>query len=155
MNAEHFLAKMKTQLGIEMGTTAWMSYDQDQINAHGGLTGDDGPIHNDPVWAAKATGFGGTIVQGSLILSSFTRMAKSLDWPEGDIAYRMNYGFDRIRITAPVKTGQSFRGRFSLKDATPKNDKAILLTLDTTIEVQGGTKPAIAAVWLTYLQFNS
>lgn len=142
-------------IGQEIGRTDWISYDQTQVDAHGRLTGDDGPIHSDPEWAARETGFGGSIVQGSLLLSTFTRMAKSLEWPDGDLAYRMNYGFNRVRIINPVKTAQPFRGRFQLKDSRAKSELALLVTMDATLETEGSEQPAIAAEWLAYLQFNS
>lgn len=154
-NAADFLDEIKSMAGQEIGVTDWLSFDQDQINAHGSLTGDQGPIHNDPEWCAANTPFGGTIVQGSLILSTFTQMAKSLEWPAGDIAFRMNYGFNRIRIITPVKTGQKFRGRFALKDAVLKSDTSVLATLEAVIEGEGDETPAIVAEWLAFMQFNS
>ena len=155
IGADAFLADIKQRKGEEIGLTDWWSFDQDQVNAHGALTGDDGPIHSDPEWAARETAFGGSILQGSLMLSCFTKMAKSLAWPDGDVAYRMNYGFDRIRIVSPVRTGQKFRGRFRLSDARKKSDAALLLKLDAVIEAEGNDKPSVVAEWLAFMQFNS
>jgi len=154
LSTRQFEEALGPKIGQEIGLTEWIKYDQAQVDAHGQLTGDDGPIHSDPEWAARETGFGGSIVQGSLLLSTFTRMAKSLEWPDGDLAYRMNYGFNRVRIIRPVKTAQHFRGRFRLKESRPKSDLALLVTMDATIETEGSEQPAIAAEWLAYLQFN-
>lgn len=154
-NAMEFLDDIKSRAGQEMGVTDWLCFDQGDVNAHGDLTGDQGPIHNDPVWCAANTQFGGTIVQGSLLLSTFTKMAKSLEWPDGDISFRMSYGYNRIRIINPVKTGQRFRGRFTLKEAKAKSDTALVLTLDAVIEGEGNDAPSVVTEWLAYLQFNS
>lgn len=154
-NATEFLDNIKARAGQEMGVTDWLCFDQDDVNAHGDLTGDQGPIHNDPEWCAANTPFGGTIVQGSLLLSTFTKMAKSLEWPDGDISFRMSYGYNRIRIINPVKTGQRFRGCFALKEAKAKSDTALLLTLDAVIEGEGNETPSVVTEWLAYMQFNS
>lgn len=154
-NAKDYLATLEPRLGTEIGVTEWLAYDQADVDAHSSLTGDDGPIHSDPEWAARETAFGGSIVQGSLLLSTFTKMAKSLKWPDGDIAYRMNYGFDRIRIISPVKTGQRFKGKFVLKEVSPKTDSAILIKMNATIEAEGADRPAVVAEWLAFMQFNS
>lgn len=155
LSADEFLQALGPRLGGEMGLTEWLSYDQQAVNDHGQRTQDDGPIHNDPAFGREQTPFGGTIVQGSLLLSSFTGMAKSLIWPDGDFAYRLNYGFNKVRIIQPVKTGQRFRGRFHLSAAEKKSDTALLVKLAATIEGEGDDMPAIAAEWLIFLQFNS
>lgn len=154
-NAMEFLDDIKSRAGQELGVADWLSFDQDDINAHGSLTGDQGPIHNDPAWCKINTPFGGTIVQGSLLLSTFTHQARQLDWPDGDFAFRLNYGFNRIRIITPVKTGQKFRGRFTLKDAAAKSETSVQVTLEAVIEGEGDDTPAIVAEWLVYFQFNS
>ena len=154
-NAKDYLTDILEKCGQEMGVSDWRSFDQNEVWAHGKLTGDDGPIHNDPEWSAAHTPFGGTIVQGSLLLSTLTQMAKKLQWPEGDMLFRMNYGFNRIRIINPVATGQKYRGRFSLQSAAMKGDHALVVTLGTVLEVEGQTDPALVAEWLIYLQFNS
>ena len=154
-NAEAFLSFVQANRGEEFGVSPWCSYDQEGVTAHGLLTGDYGPIHADPEWCKENTQFGGTILQGSLIISSLTQMARSLKWPDGDIAFRMNYGFDRIRIIQPIKTGANFRGRFFLKEAKPKGDKALLVEVEVKIEDQNSEKPALLIDWLFYIQFNS
>ena len=153
-NAIEFRDYVLEKQGEEIGLSDWTSYDQEGVTAHGVLTGDYGPIHSDPEWCKKNTAFGGTILQGSLILSSLTKMAKSLKWPDGDIKFRMNYGFDRIRIINPVKTGGDFRGRFKLKDAVQKGDSALLITVEVVIEDKETEKAALLIDWLFYIQFN-
>jgi acyl dehydratase len=154
-DAENFLRDLKAKTGEEMGLTQWYCYDQAAVSSHAATSGDDGPIHNDPDYCKANTPFGGTIVQGSLLLSTFTRMAKSLVWPEGEMVFRLSYGFNKVRIIQPVKTGQMFRARFHLKHSEPKGVKAALVTLDASFEAEGSQGAVLAAEWLVYLQFSS
>ena len=114
-DAANFLAALNAKTDPDMGLTDWFCYDQQAVDIHAKNSGDDGPVHNDPDYCKAHTPFGGTIVQGSLLLSTCTKMAKSLVWPDGDMVFRLNYGFDKVRIIRPVKTGQRFRSRFALK----------------------------------------
>ena len=61
----------------------------------------------------------------------------------------INYGFDRVRFTAPVPTGSRIRGRFTLKslDELPSRDIALCYT--ATVELEGVDRPALVADWLT------
>ena len=153
--AENFLEALKAKTGDEMGLTEWYCYDQTAVSTHGANSGDDGPIHSDPAYCKAHTPFGGTIVQGSLLLSTFTRMAKSLVWPPGDMVFRLSYGFNKVRIIQPVKTGQNFRARFHLKDSEPKGEGAVLVTLQASLEAEGTPGAVLVAEWLAYLKFGS
>ena len=64
----------------------------------------------------------------------------------------LNYGFDRIRMTNPVRSGSRIRGRFVLKDLAERGRGQWLSTLAVSVEVEGQPKPAIVADWLS-LQF--
>lgn len=154
-DAAKFLEALRAKTGDEMGITEWYCYDQTAVSTHGANSGDDGPIHSDPAYCKAHTQFGGTIVQGSLLLSTFTRMAKSLIWPPGEMVFRLSYGFNKVRIIQPVKTGQRFRARFHLKQAEAKGDAAVLVTLDVSLEAEGTPAVVLAAEWLAYLKFGS
>ena len=154
-DAAGFLAALKAKTDPSLGLTDWFSYDQQAIDNHAKTTGDDGPVHNDPDYCKAHTPFGGTIVQGSLLMSTLTRMAKSLEWPDGEMVFRLSYGYNKVRIIQPIKTDQRFRGRFRLKDAEAKGNHALLITVDITLEGEGDDSPAIAAEWLFYVQFAS
>jgi acyl dehydratase len=64
----------------------------------------------------------------------------------------LNYGFDKVRFTAPVPTGKRIRGRFVLRDMIERSAGQWLSTLTVTIEIEGESKPAAIAEWLG-LQF--
>jgi len=154
-DAAGFLAALKAKTNPDLGFTDWFTYNQQAIDNHAKTSGDDGPIHNDPEYCKAHTPFGGTIVQGSLLMSTLTRMAKSLEWPDGEMVFRLSYGYDKVRIIQPINTDQRFRGRFRLKDAKAKENHALLITVDITLEGEGDGGPALAAEWLFYVQFAS
>ncbi len=155
MTCQAFLDEMSARKGEIIGRTDWMAYSQKNIDAFSELTGEKGPIHNDPEWAEANTPFQSTLVQGHLLISSFTAMAKSLKWPEADFDYRLNYGYDRIRIMAPVKTDQRFCTDFTLKNIIRKAPLGLLATVEVKLQAEDNDKPSIIAEWLFYIQFKS
>ncbi len=138
-------------IGTEIGLSAWKLIDQSMVDAASELTGDAGPIHDDPIEAALIAPFGGTIVQGFLMLSHLTGFAKSVAVPDQGVIYRLNYGFDRVRFITPVPTGTRIRGRFALATLAAKGADGALLTMKATIEAEGIDQPAVVADWLAYL----
>ncbi len=87
------------------------AYRSVDFDTFAGLTGDDGAIHTDPDEAARIAPFGDTIAQDFMLLSHLTGFAKSLSLPRDGVAFRLNYGFDRVRIITPVPVGARIRGR--------------------------------------------
>ena len=154
-DAAQFKAALEAKTEPDMGVTDWFCYDQQAVDIHAKTSGDDGPIHNDPDYCKAHTPFGGTIVQGSLLLSTLTRMAKSLEWPGGEMVFRLSYGYNKVRIIQPIKTGQRFRGRFAYKHTETKGTNALLITVDAMFEGEGDDRPAVVAEWLIYIQFAS
>jgi acyl dehydratase len=61
----------------------------------------------------------------------------------------VNYGFDRLRLVSPVKSGSKIRGRFVLKSLVSKSDTQHQLVHTVTIEIEGAEKPALVADWVT------
>jgi acyl dehydratase len=63
----------------------------------------------------------------------------------------VNYGLDRVRFLAPVRSGKRVRGRFTLDGLEDKAPGQILLRHVVTVDIEGEDKPALSAVWLTLL----
>jgi acyl dehydratase len=63
----------------------------------------------------------------------------------------VNYGLDRVRFLAPVRSGKRVRGRFTLDGVENKAAGQILLRHLVTVEIEDEDKPALSAVWLTLL----
>ena len=60
----------------------------------------------------------------------------------------VNYGLDRVRFLAPVRSGKRIRGRFVLDSVEEKAPGQILLRHMVTVEIEGEEKPALTAIWL-------
>jgi len=142
------VATLGTLVGREFAPTEWITIDQARINQFADCTGDHQFIHVDPVRAAE-TPFGGTIAHGFLSLSLLSTLAYETIPPIADTDIGVNYGFDRIRFAAPVKSGARVRGRFTLAGMTVRPSGWIHFDYDVTVEIEGSAKPALTARWLT------
>ena len=104
--------------------------------------------HLDAERAARETPFGGTIAHGFLTLSLLSTLAyEALPEIEG-ATMGMNYGFEQIRFTAPVKTGARVRAVFKLIDAQIRKSGRVLSTYEVKLEVENTVKPALTANWI-------
>ena len=136
-----------SRIGEEVGVSSWIAIDQQRIDTFADATEDHQFIHVDPE-AAKAAGLGGTIAHGFLSLSLLSRMAAEASLlPEG-LKMALNYGLDRVRFLAPVRSGSKVRGRFTLDSIEEKAPGQWLLRHTVTVEIEGEDKPALSAQWL-------
>jgi acyl dehydratase len=141
------LDEIRSRIGEEVGVSSWLTVDQVRIDVFADATEDHQFIHVDPA-AAAAAGLGGTIAHGFLSLSLLSRMAaEGMLIPEG-VKMALNYGFDRVRFLAPVKSGKRVRGRFTLDSVEEKAPGQVLMRHLVTVEIEGEDKPALAAIWL-------
>ena len=141
------LDDIRAQIGNEIGVSSWLLVDQDRIHAFAEATEDRQFIHVDPATAAQ-TPFGGTIAHGFLTLSLLSRMAaETMLIPDG-LKMAVNYGLDRVRFLAPVRSGKRVRGRFSLDSIEEKATGQWLMRHSVTVEIEDEQKPALTAVWL-------
>jgi acyl dehydratase len=143
----HTPEELKARIGNEIGLSDWVEVTQDMINRFADLTDDHQFIHVDPILAAK-TPFGGTIAHGFLVLSLLAKLGKAAEFVLQGVQMGVNYGFDKVRLMAPVKSGKRIRGRFVLKDLVERTPGQWLSTLAVTVEIEGESKPAIVAEWL-------
>ena len=144
------LDEIRARIGEEIGISGWLNVDQDRIAAFADATEDRQFIHVDPEAAAR-TAFGGTIGHGFLTLSLLSRMgAEALLLPD-NVRMVVNYGLDRVRFLAPVRSGKRIRGRFTLDALDERSAGQILLRHLVTVEIEDEDKPALSAVWLALL----
>jgi len=141
------LAEIRARIGTEVGVSSWLTVDQARIEAFADATDDHQFIHVDPDAAAK-TPFGGTIAHGFLTLSLLSRMAADAMLVPDGVRMGVNYGFDRVRFLAPVKSGKRVRGRFTLDSIEEKAPGQWLLRHTVTVEIEDEGKPALIAQWL-------
>lgn len=144
------LDEIRTRIGEEIGVSGWLTIDQDRIDEFAEATEDRQFIHVDPDAAAR-TPFGGTIAHGFLSLSMLSRMAAEGMLVPDSIRMAVNYGLDRVRFIAPVRSGKRIRGRFRLDSVDEKAPGQLLLRHTVTVEIEGEEKPALTAEWLGLL----
>jgi acyl dehydratase len=144
------LDNIRSRIGSEVGVSSWLTMGQDRINEFAEATEDRQFIHTDPEAAAQ-TPFGGTIGHGFLTLSMLSRMAAEGMLVPGNSKMAVNYGLDRVRFIAPVRSGKRIRGRFRLDSIEEKAPGQLLLRHTVTVEIEGEEKPALTAEWLGLL----
>jgi acyl dehydratase len=138
-------------VGRELGTSDWITVSQDRIDQFAACTGDRQWIHVDVERSKRESPFGGPIAHGYLSLSLLATMIMELGIVPPDAASALNYGLDKVRFITPVKTGARVRLRASLALAEPQSGGRVLLKLNSTLEIDGETKPALVAEVLCML----
>ena len=139
------------KVGQELGTTNWVALDQPTIQAFADCTGDQQWIHTDVPRARKESPFGGPVAHGMLTLSLLPMWLFDLPAAPADAGAILNYGFDKVRFVAPVKSGARVRAKVKLIAATPKEKGRLLLTQEYTVEIENEPKPALIAELLVML----
>jgi acyl dehydratase len=142
------LDEMKTYIGKEIGVSDWFTLDQERINKFADVTEDHMFLHVKPEMA-KATPFGGTIAHGLLTLSMVPVMAYQAMPGMSGTKMGVNYGYNKVRFMAPVKSGKRVRGHFVLKGLEPQSGGRMQILQDVTVEIEGEEKPALIAEWVT------
>ena len=138
---------IRSRIGEEVGVSSWIEIDQERIDTFADATEDHQFIHID-AQAAAAAGLGGTIAHGFLSLSLLSRMAADASLMPDGLKMALNYGLDRVRFLAPVRSGKRIRGRFTLDSIEEKAPGQWLLRHTVTVEIEGEEKPALSAQWL-------
>jgi acyl dehydratase len=145
------IAGVQGLVGQHLGHSEWVEITQEMVNTFADATGDHQWIHVDPERAARESPFGGPIAHGYLTLSIVPHLLPQIIEISG---YRMgvNYGTEKVRVPAPVPVGSRVRAGATLDAATPF-DGGIQMNLGVTVEIEGGSKPAMVAtvVYRRYL----
>ena len=138
---------IRSRIGEEIGVSSWIVVDQARIDVFAGATEDRQFIHTDPA-AAALSPFGGTIAHGFLSLSLLSRMSAEVMLVPDGVKMGVNYGLDRVRFLAPVRSGKRVRGRFVLVSIEERAAGQVLMRHTVTVEIENEEKPALTAVWL-------
>lgn len=144
--------KLRGLVGNELGVSDWLVVTQGRVDAFAECTEDRQWIHVDRDKAAAGP-LGGTVAHGFLLLSLLPRfLGESALFRQG---FRMavNYGLNRVRFVSPVRTGARVRNRAVLKGVERKGFRRMLATVENTIEVEGGSRPAVVAELLVLIVF--
>jgi acyl dehydratase len=138
-------------VGRELGVTDWITVSQDRVDQFAACTGDRQWIHVDVERATRESPFGGPIAHGYLTLSLVGALVIELGVIPPDAASGLNYGLDKVRFVSPVKAGARVRLRASLASAERQGGGRMLLKLQSTLEIEDATRPALIAEVLCML----
>jgi acyl dehydratase len=128
--------------GTDLGYTDYRTVTQDQVNLFADATDDHQWIHVDPE-RAKNGPFGAPIAHGFLTLSLAVPFWTELLDVKG-VTTKVNYGLDKVRFPAPVKVGSQVRMTATVAEVVEVSG-GYQIAVDQTIEIDGGTKPAVVA----------
>jgi acyl dehydratase len=133
-------------VGRHLGHSDWLEITQERVERFAEATDDHQWIHVDVERAERESPFGGPIAHGYLTLSLVTPLVGQIIDTRG---FRMgvNYGAEKVRFPAPVPVGSRVRASATLDEATPF-EGGVQMNLGVTIEVEGQSKPALAAAIL-------
>jgi acyl dehydratase len=139
--------ELKTQVGKELGTSSWVTIEQDRIDTFAEATGDHQWIHVEPE-RAKDGPFGSTIAHGFLTLSLIPALSWEVYTIEG-ARLSVNYGLNKLRFITPVKVGSRVRAHLTVASVEDVPGDALQVAMNVTIELEGAEKPAAVAETLT------
>ena len=143
--------ELQAKVGQDIGTSDWFEVTQERINKFAEATGDFQFIHIDEE-KAKLTPFGGTIAHGFLTLSLIPVLAAMTEGARvTDVKMGVNYGGNKVRFLAPVRSGKRVRGRFKLLSFDEKRPGQWQQTNEFTVEIEGEEKPAMIAEWISQI----
>lgn len=128
--------------GTDLGWSDWLEVTQGRVDLFADATDDHQWIHTDPE-RAKDGPFGGAIAHGFLSLSLAVKFWTELLDVTG-VTTKVNYGLDKVRFISPVKVGARVRMNAVIAEVT-EIAGGYQLAVDQTIEIDGGSKPAVVA----------
>ena len=140
--------EMVAAVGTKFEPGEWIEVTQDRINTFADCTEDHQFIHIDPEAAAK-TPFGTTIAHGFLTLSLLSKLIEGNGVVPENVVMGLNYGFDKVRFLAPVKSGKRVRAHVEVKSIDQKDDNRFLINNSISVEIEGEDTPALVAEWLS------
>ncbi len=146
------LQSLKGFVGREIATTDWCLVTQDRIRQFAEATEDRQWIHVDPERAERESPYGATIAHGFLTLSLLSYFMKQAIQIPRDVRLSINYGLNRVRFPAPVRSGTEIRARVTLQSLKelPGSVEAVF---DISIEGKDAAKPCCVAEWI--VRYNS
>ena len=131
-------------VGQDLGTSEWHTVTQLHVDAFARATEDYEDLHVDPSSAATAP-FGGTVAHGLYTLSLGPKFYEQILTLK-KYSLGLNYGYDRVRFTSPLKPRFRLRIAYHLEAADPI-DGGLKLRIRQTFELEGQGKPACVATW--------
>ena len=139
-------------LGEEIGTSEWLTVDQDRINQFADATLDHQWIHVDVERAKSESPYKSTIVHGYLTLSLLPYFWNQII-KVNNLKMLVNYGMDKMRFGQAVPVGSRLRMVTKLHEIA--NLRGICkASIAFKIEIEGQRKPALEGIATFLYYFN-
>ena len=135
--------ELKDLVGQDIGTSSWVTIEQERIDKFAEATGDHQWIHVEPE-RAKDGPFGSTIAHGFLTLSLIPALGWEVYTIEG-ARLSINYGLNKLRFITPVKVGSRVRAHLTLVAVDDVPGDALQVATTVVLELEGAEKPAAVA----------
>jgi acyl dehydratase len=137
------LEALEPYVGKPLGTSDWVTIDQQRIDDFSRVSGDDNWIHVDVERARHELPGGKTMAHGMLTLSLITYLGGKI-LRVRQRSRGINYGSNKVRFTAPVLCGARIRLHRTLEKYEPV-EGGVRLTFGNRMEIEGEEKPALVA----------
>lgn len=142
----------QSKIGSEIHCGAWLTIDQQRIDAFAAATGDQQWIHTDPARAVRESPYGTTVAHGFLTLSLLPFLTESnapgfFEQNYPCMKLRLNYGLNRVRFPAPVTCGSRIRARTKLV-SVERAGEGVEFIYQITIDIEDTAKPACVAEFI-------
>lgn len=139
-------------LGEEIGTSEWLTVDQDRINQFADATLDHQWIHVEVERAKTESPYKSTIVHGYLTLSLLPYFWNQII-KVNNLKMLVNYGMDKMRFGQAVPVGSRLRMVTKLHEIA--NLRGICkASIAFKIEIEGQRKPALEGIATFLYYFN-
>jgi len=147
MSLQAALDQLLPQVGQEVFVSDWLTVEQSQIQTFADATGDQQWIHTDVDRATSDSPYGSTIAHGYLTLSLYPTLRNMVDNDRllyAGVKNVINYGLNKVRFPAAVRSGARIRARVTLAGVDEVKG-GMQVTEVYTAEIEGEEKPACVA----------
>jgi acyl dehydratase len=135
---------LKEFAGREIAVSDWLTVTQERIQQFADATEDRQWIHIDRERAKRESPYGATIAHGFLTLSLLSYFMKQAVQIKSGVRLAINYGSNRVRFPAPVRSGSKIRARVSLQSCRELPD-CVEAVFAVSMEAEGAEKPCCVA----------
>ena len=146
------IEEVKSSIGREAGVSDWFPVTQELIDQYAALTGDPQWIHVDRERARLESPFGTTVAHGFLTVGLLSKLVFQAAPVEIACKMKINYGFNKLRFPAPVRSGSRIRAHVT-PNAVRDVEGGIEIAWGVVVEIEDQGKPALAAEWLLRIYF--
>jgi acyl dehydratase len=139
-------AALESAVGRTFGPSDPIHIGQDKIDQFAATTGDRQWVHVD---VERAAATGGTLAHGYMTLSLIPLVVSQLLHISG-VDHALNYGSNKIRYPAPLRSGSDVRGTLRIVSVEQRGE-GLLMEIEGSIQADGADRPACVARTLTLL----